>query len=143
MKHKIQRFLTILEPYTLLAAYISICASAFFSWVHPLDIQNYFGFNDALIQSLLFSVGGILCIIGHISKIIIIELLGLIPSIFGSYVFLYIAISYVMATNDLNLGQIIGFIAIAMFTLTHRAFKVQHEISAKWLKPKVDQFYDK
>lgn len=138
MIRKLQDFLRRMEPFSVLASYVSICACAYFGWFHPFDIQAYLGENDGRIQTILFTIGGALCVLGHVSKIMIIELLGLISSIFGCNIFLFIVTYFTFHEEAWRVGIVITTTAVAMFLLTGRALKLQHEINAIWLRPYVN-----
>lgn len=129
---KLSKFFFRLEPYAVFGSYLCIAGAAYFSWFSPLSATKYVDPINGIIEAILLSVGAVLCLAGHISKRSIVELIGLVFTIGGLYVFIAMMITFVQSGVDAAM-QIIFIGLIGMGLMFSRSFRLQSEIADHYL----------
>lgn len=133
---KANNFLIIrVEPVAVLLAYFALAGAAFFAWFHPVKTAENFPVINSIIEAVLLTIGAALCIIGHLWKKDILEFLGLIFSLGGLSILLYIMFYLLIVLEYLPIGQVIFVIMVALGFMWSRSFKIQDDISNLWLRP--------
>lgn len=131
---RISKFLFRLEPYAIFGAYLCIAGAAFFSWFHPISASFLVDSVNARIQAILLTAGAVLVMVGHISKREVIELLGLVCSVGGLFIFQSFMV-ILMQHGVWAAGQVLCIGYIGMGLMFSRAFKLQNSVTTNVLGP--------
>lgn len=139
-----QKIMHKLEPVSILFTYIAVGASAYFAWFFPPDSARFsLTETELIIQAVLLTIGAALALIGHVTDRIFIEELGIIFSSVGITLYVYALVNFITGINRLlDYGEAVSIMAVAIFLLIARAIRIQHLLSAKWLKPRVAHIYE-
>lgn len=129
----LSKFFFRFEPWALFGSYLCIAFAAYFSWVHPLSATKLVDPINGIIEAILLSGGAVLCLLGHLWKKTILELLGLVATIGGLYVFNAMMITFVQSGVEAA-SQIIFIAFIGMGMMFSRAFRLQSEVADNYLK---------
>lgn len=131
---RVSKFLFRLEPWAIFGAYICIAGAAFFSWFHPLTTSFLIDPINARIQAILLTVGALLVMIGHVWKKEVLELLGLVCSVGGMFIFQTFMV-ILMQNGTMAAGQVLCVGFIGMGLMFSRAFKLQDAVTLHVLGP--------
>lgn len=118
-----RRILNRLEPLAILFAYIAVGGMAISAWYFPPVSAKYVPHTASTIEGWLLFIGFILCMLGHIRKIEILETLGLICTLAGSFVFLSILVNLLLVVGYVPIVQMIFVTMVAMSFMWWRTIK--------------------
>lgn len=141
---KFQKIMHKIEPVSIFLTYVSVGAAAYFAWFFPPDSARFsLTETELIIQAVLLTIGASLALIGHLTDRIFIEELGIIFSSVGVTLYCYALVIFISGIGRfLDYGEAVSIFAIAIFLLIARAIRIQHLLSAKWLKPRVAHLYE-
>lgn len=141
---RFQPIINRIEPITIFLTYVSICFGAYFAWFFPPDSSRLSLTQlDLIIQAILLTIGGTASLAGHLSDRIFIEEIGIIFAAVGVTLYCYALVNFILRIDRfLDYGEAVAIMAIAIFLLIARAIRIQHLLSAKWLKPRVAHIYE-
>jgi uncharacterized membrane protein len=142
---RLQPYLDRIEPFTIFCTYMMIAWCAYFAWFSPpSSVRSVMGSSEQIIQAILFSVGAVAGMYGHLSDRLFPEEIGIIFSVFAMGLYVNTLTTYVIKNDTFwQNGQVFGVLVIAVLLLTHRGAQIQRLLSSKWLRPDIAKYYYK